>query len=100
MLGDPLSLLREFVSNGKIDEVVQSGDRVDFGGKFSFSKGVPTGYKSQQVCVGTQLTHRSAGWPALHTRPHCRRHRCRPFSYRRARPISTTWRRCSSLPGT
>jgi hypothetical protein len=48
-MADPLSLLREFVSSGKIDEVVLSGDRVDFGGKFTFSKNVATGYKSQQV---------------------------------------------------
>ncbi|EFN59429.1 hypothetical protein CHLNCDRAFT_56751 [Chlorella variabilis] len=47
-MADPLSLLREFVSTGKVHEVVLAGDRVDFGGKFSFSKNVATGYKSQQ----------------------------------------------------
>lgn len=48
-MADPLSLLREYVSGNKIDEVVVNGDRVDFGGKFTFSKNTPTGYKSQQV---------------------------------------------------
>lgn len=48
-MADPLSLLREYVSTGRIEEVVLTGDRVDFGGKFSFNKTVPTGYKSQQV---------------------------------------------------
>lgn len=47
-MADPLSLLREYVSTGRIEEVVLTGDRVDFGGKFSFNKTVPTGYKSQQ----------------------------------------------------
>ena len=47
---DPLTLLREFLSTGRLDEeVVLVGDRVDFGGKFSFNKNVATGYKSQQV---------------------------------------------------
>ena len=36
---DPLTLLREFLSTGRLDEeVVLVGDRVDFGGKFSFNK--------------------------------------------------------------
>ena len=50
-MADPLSLLREFVSTGRIEEVVLSGDKVDFGGRFTFSKNAATGYKSQQVLV-------------------------------------------------
>jgi hypothetical protein len=49
---DPLSLLREYVTAGRVDEITQAGDRVDFGGRFSFSKNVATGYKSQQVGNG------------------------------------------------
>lgn len=60
-MADPLSLLREYVSTGRIEEVVLTGDRVDFGGKFSFNKTVPTGYKSQQV--------RRAARRALHCLP-------------------------------
>lgn len=65
-MADPLSLLREFVSGGRIEEVALAGDRVDFGGRFSFSKNVATGYKSQQVracaciCVCIRQLHR---WP-------------------------------------
>lgn len=51
-MADPLMLLREYVSGGRIEEVVLTGDRVDFGGKFSFSKDVSTGYKSGQVRAG------------------------------------------------
>ncbi|PSC73571.1 parafibromin-like isoform X2 [Micractinium conductrix] len=47
-MADPLSLLREYVSGGKMEEVALAGDRVDFGGKFSFPKAALTGYKSKQ----------------------------------------------------
>ena len=45
---DPLSLLREHVSSSRIDQVVLAGDRIDFGGRYSFPKAAPTSYKSQQ----------------------------------------------------
>ena len=71
---DPLSLLREFASSGRIDEVTVSGERVDFGGKFAFSKDAPTGYKSQQVRGGDGMAH--AGRPPacaarLQPQQHC-----------------------------
>lgn len=45
---DPLTLLREFVVSGHADQVVLNGDRVDFGGRYSFARSIPTSYKSQQ----------------------------------------------------
>ena len=83
-MADPLSLLREFVSSGRIGEVALAGDRVDFGGKFSFPKNAATGYKSQQVRLrrargrgrgsvrpGTVAVHRaSAAAGRLQAHPH------------------------------
>lgn len=44
---DPLSLLREFVSQGRLREVTTSGDRVHFGDRFSFLRDARTAYKSR-----------------------------------------------------
>lgn len=45
---DPLTLLRDFVTLGKVEEISVSGERIDFGGRYSFGKSVSTSYKSQQ----------------------------------------------------
>lgn len=69
-MADPLSLLREYVSSNKIDEVVVNGDRVDFGGKFTFSKNTPTGYKSQQVRSTNECTAFRGRWCPCGTQGH------------------------------
>ena len=45
---DPLTLLRDFVTQGHADQVQLVGDRVDYGGRYSFPKAVRTSYKSEQ----------------------------------------------------
>lgn len=45
---DPLSLLRSYVTDGHADQVVLAGERVDFGGRYSFPRATPTSYKSNQ----------------------------------------------------
>lgn len=44
---DPLSLLREYVSGGKLKEVTTTGDRISFGDRFSFLRDARTAYKSR-----------------------------------------------------
>ncbi|GAB4817648.1 hypothetical protein N2152v2_004694 [Parachlorella kessleri] len=44
---DPLTVLRDFVSGGTADQVVMSGDRVDFGSRYSFPGSLRTLYKSE-----------------------------------------------------
>lgn len=45
---DPLSVLRTFVINDELDQVVESGSSLNFGGRFSFENTVPTAYRSGQ----------------------------------------------------
>ena len=45
---DPLSALKEFVAGGQLDQVVESGSQIDFGGRYSYDKAAATAYKSQQ----------------------------------------------------
>lgn len=85
---DPLSLLREYVTAGRVNEIAQAGDRVDFGGRFTFSKNVATGYKSQQVGA-EQHTCIADGAPC--SRP-------RQPSACAARPRSAASVVCSPLP--
>ena len=44
---DPLAVLRDFVSGGTADQVVMSGNRVDFGSRYSFAGSLRTLYKSE-----------------------------------------------------
>jgi len=86
MAADPLSLLREYVSTGRIDEVVLGPDgNVDFGGKFTFPKNVATGYKSQQV--GGRSWRRG---PPSCCRRHCHRLRALRAAAATAWPCSLT----------
>ncbi|GMH36728.1 hypothetical protein BSKO_04601 [Bryopsis sp. KO-2023] len=43
---DPLTLLREFCVAGKLDVVMKSGNRIDFGEDYSFDGKMPTAFKS------------------------------------------------------
>lgn len=102
-MADPLSLLREYVSGGKMEEVALAGDRVYFGGKFSFPKAALTGYKSKQVRWMRAGGVRQALPPSQTPSPPppppftaCRL----PGATRRARETSTPWRRCSTLRAT
>jgi parafibromin len=45
---DPLSVLRTFITNNELDQVVESGSSINFGGRFSFENAVPTAYRSGQ----------------------------------------------------
>lgn len=44
---DPLRLLREYVSGGRLEEVTTVGDRVHFGTRFALPRSARTAYKSQ-----------------------------------------------------
>ena len=39
---DPLSALKEFVAGGQLDQVVESGSQIDFGGRYSYDKAAAT----------------------------------------------------------
>ena len=43
---DPLSVLRTFVMNNQLDQIVESDSAIDFGGLHTFNKNSLTGYKS------------------------------------------------------
>ncbi|KAL3133393.1 hypothetical protein ABBQ38_007261 [Trebouxia sp. C0009 RCD-2024] len=45
---DPLSALREFMIAGRLDEVVTTGDRIQFADKYSFGKRAPTSYQGNK----------------------------------------------------
>ena len=46
-MADPLTLLRKYVTSGRLDDVVVSGDRVEFGSEYSFKRNAKTAFKSK-----------------------------------------------------
>jgi len=45
---DPIYVIRDFVVNGRLEEIAESGSEIDFGGSYSYRGTAPTAYKSQQ----------------------------------------------------
>ena len=45
---DPLSVLRQFVTEAKLQQVVTDGDRINFGEAYSFPKHVYTAFRANR----------------------------------------------------